>query len=651
MTDIWGFLLQTLTASGAAVLLLCLKAMLRDKLSPRWQFAVWSVLALVLLLPAGRGGRYVLVNWPLLVETLKTALTGEYTLTRVIAPVPLPRWELPGTAADWVFAAYCAGVVFFLLRYLISYIHLRRSLKQGAPARAGYQEQIETIARWYHLPACPAVETGALTSAFVCGVFSPILAVPAGSNLDDKVILHELLHLKYRDTVWGVVICLFRCLHWCNPLLWYCANRAENDLESLCDQRVLERLRGEERRDYGRVLLSMANEKYARTPGASSIANGGRNIARRIEAIARFKHYPPGMALASVCVALVLLPPLTVGTRAGTPDQSLRVSTPLAQHLSMASARSARCTTCAGALDAYAKAVLMGNTVFRAMCAPLSRQEELARGLASADTANANYTWDPGLPAGAVPSSGYLIYNLAPAGEGYEGLLAVHVIPDRSVWGDNWNGIYIAFQPVRAELEGDRWVVIPQGGFYMEWAEGYLNLPTLGPDNIIQPEWRYEDRWEDFTVRVSWSTTWKVPVPGDTNPDAFAAAPFPDGEFVGSYGQHLTVVYTGDEADKEKYTSVGVKYRPLVSGQARLQLGELDTMDSPGGSGSSNTGDGFAWHTLEPGWDDEISMGGGGSTLTYDEFTMPSSYAADLYVNGERVKEMTLLPVEGGGLT
>ena len=86
MTDFWSLLLQTLTASGVAALLLVVKAMFRDKLSPRWQFAVWGVLALMLLLPAGFGGRYVLFNWPLLVETLKSRLTGDFgTLTKVIA--------------------------------------------------------------------------------------------------------------------------------------------------------------------------------------------------------------------------------------------------------------------------------------------------------------------------------------------------------------------------------------------------------------------------------------------------------------------------------------------------------------------------------------------------------------------------------------
>lgn len=71
--------------------------------------------------------------------------------------------------------------------------------------------------------------------------------------------------------------------------------------------RVLERLQGEERREYGLILLNMANEKYARVPGTSSISNGGKNIKRRITAIVRFKKYPKGMALVSVCIGIILI--------------------------------------------------------------------------------------------------------------------------------------------------------------------------------------------------------------------------------------------------------------------------------------------------------------------------------------------------------
>ena len=101
MNDIWSVLLQTLTASGVAALLLALKAMFRDKLSPQWQFAAWGVLAMVLLRPAGWRGRYVLFNWPFYVELLRSALTGEYgALAHVTVPVPLPPLTAPRTAAD-----------------------------------------------------------------------------------------------------------------------------------------------------------------------------------------------------------------------------------------------------------------------------------------------------------------------------------------------------------------------------------------------------------------------------------------------------------------------------------------------------------------------------------------------------------------------
>ena len=196
---------------------------------------------------------------------------------------------------------------------MFSYIRLRLALMRGRPAQAG---RVRAVAEAYGLPCCPAVEVDGLPTAFVCGVLKPVLALPAGVETDEKVILHELLHLKYRDVAWGWVIAFFRCLHWCNPLLWLCADWAGSDLESLCDQRVLERLEGEARRDYGRILLEMADEKYARTPGTSSAANGGKNIARRIETIARFKRYPAGMGLVSVCILLTLAAPLIVGVRA-----------------------------------------------------------------------------------------------------------------------------------------------------------------------------------------------------------------------------------------------------------------------------------------------------------------------------------------------
>lgn len=649
MTDLWGFLLQTLTASGAAALLLVVKALFRDKLSPRWQFAAWGVLGLVLLVPAGLGGRYALVNWPWLVETAKTALAGDYSLTRVLVPIPLPRLRVPETAADWLYAVYAAGVLVLLIRYVLSYVRLRLALRHGAPAGETRTAQIGAVAERYGLPVCRAVEVPGLTSAFICGVFRPVLALPAGTEADDKVLLHELLHLRHRDAAWGLVICLLRCLHWCNPLLWYCADRASNDLEARCDQRVLELLEGEERRDYGRILLSMANEKYARAPGTSSMANGGKNIRRRIESIARFKKYPAGMALVSVCVAVTLAAPLLLGTRAdavyeggGSLPRNMDVSA------AMASARTVWCTTPAGALDTYAKSVLDQNGVYRAMCAPLEEQAAIGEELRANTEAGVYPTWDTGLPCWPNTQSGYAVYNLElVGGDAYEGLLVVELNYPPEGQAAEESHTWLAGQSLRTERQDGRWVVLPLGEFQAV-ETNWGSLPPYNYENL--PAYLYEARTENFTVRLRYQTAFRVDSYVQNNSwffssQSFDTTPQPQGEFTAMDGQELSVIYTGDPADKDEIRSIGVSCAPVQEGEERPELRKAGTGNV---GGSSSDGSNWGARSLERDWGPEVRISGGGGSRHPKDFDQPAVYAADLYINGVKQAELTLLPVEGG---
>ena len=654
MGDFWAFLLQTLTASGAAVLLLIVKAMFRDKLSPRWQFAVWGILGLVLLIPAGLWGRYALLNWPMWVEALKSLLTGSYTLTRVTAPVPLPSLTPPATVFDWLYWVYVLGVLFLLGRYLLAYVRLRLALKHGRPVSPETAGRIQAVADRYHLPACRGVEVEGLGSAFVCGVFSPVLALPAGKAVEDKVLLHELLHLKHRDVVWGILICLLRCLHWCNPLLWYCADEAGNDLESLCDQRVLERLEGEDRREYGQILLSMANEKYARSPGTSSASNGGKNIRRRIEAIVRFKRYPAGMALVSVCAALMLAAPLVFGSRAvSVYDEGGRLSGRADIDLSLASARTTWCTTMAGALDAYGKSLLVQSGAYRAMCAPLADQANIAQVMGDRQAEGLWPAWDTGLPIEADRSEGYYIYNLEPAGEGaYQALVAVKLngAPDGQ-WEENT--MYLAYQQVRVWKEGSRWVVAEQGDIQ--------SVETVGATSIrwseVLPAYVYSGTAENFRVEVRCQKTFAVDNTVQNTNDTswffgpsttFDTVPKPNAQFDEvTNSQRTRCVYLGPAEEKAAITQLGVSVLPLEEGEERPTLPSARQGNV---GGSSTQGDDWASRELDSDWGPAISMGGGGGSSEFDtdSFLLPDFYAADLYINGEKAAELTLRLQEGG---
>ena len=536
MDNLWAFLNQTLALSVTAVLLLLLKKLFEDKLSPRWQYGIWSIFALRLLLPVGLFHRYLFPQGQVLLAWAKNAVEGRissalsapYEEIAVSAPVPLlpDGFSVPRSITDWLFYLYIAGAVISLLWLAGTYLLLRRTVSKGHKAGEAEMAQVQAVATAHALPmprrilVLPQVE-----SAFVCGFLRPVLVLPE-QQVDDKVLLHELLHLRYGDIWAGVGICLMRCLHWCNPLVRYCCNRMQNDCEALCDQRVLERLEGEERRQYGVILLSMADEKYARAPGTSSMANGAGNIKRRIAAIARFKRYPAGMALVSVCVAVVLGATCLVGSA-----QADTVT--LSEHtlsLAMAQASVYRPTTPAGALDLYTSAVLTDNGAILAMVTPEKEQVALAEKLAAsprwslglssfweeAEAPNYFELWDEGMDAPVrTYQANWYVYNLLKTEDDYTGTLVLDASPWTSASYEE--APWIFYQDVLLEPNGGGWSVRPLSDWtQIPFGTQYAALSAeYGSEDLPALVYRGANGTHEFWIELQYILS--VPKQGEKN--------------------------------------------------------------------------------------------------------------------------------------
>ena len=645
MYNLWAFLLQTLTASGAAVLLLIIKYLLKDKLTPSWHFFVWSVLGIVLLFPAGTNGTYSLVNWRFPIEVIKSFF-GDYSYVRVLFPFPVIK-SVPKTVPEWIFLLYAVGIMINLGRYTVSYIRLRCLVGNGQIPNQETLERIHILACRYDVKVDRIKEVAAVPTAFVCGFWHPVFVIPEGRELDDKVILHELVHYKNKDTLWNSLICLLRCLHWCNPILQYCAKRAMNDMESRCDQRVMEVLEGEERREYGRILLSMTNEQYANTPGCTGINNGGKNISERIEALARFKRYPAGMGLVSVCVMIILTFSLVVGVRADSVLNRWQGANSALWNL--ASARSTPCTTYAGAMDTYGKAVLTWNGVYRSMCAKEADQKLLEEKVKE----NGEQSF-MGVPERRPKvESGYYIYNLKEENGSYQGLLVLELMygPDYKKMPEG--KMYLAYQTIEAKKENGRWVIEPLTEFqYME-AEG----PGLTWGCLALPGVIYSDEAGGFKVEIKYQTVHRMNNEIATNDGTmnlfgvyttFDSVPKPHAEFSEvRVSSDISLLHLGTEEERASIDQVGVSSMWLMEGESRPEYLRAASGGTHGGS--SNTGESYQSLALERGWDKNLSLGGGGTSYEAGEdIPMPKAYAADFYVNNELVAAMTLYP-EGGG--
>lgn len=618
MTSLWSLLLQTIGASLTAVVLLCAKGLFREQLSPRWQYGVWGILALRILLPAGVLGRSLFPWGRVALEAAKTAVEGglssalcaPYDVTRVYAPVPLflKGFPRPGSITDVLFYLYAAGVVLSLLWFLGAYLGLRRTLKRARRPEPERLAQLEGVCARYGLKAparivvCPAAE-----SAFVCGPLRPVLVLPEGET-DDKVLLHELLHLKYGDVWAGVGMCVLRCLHWCNPFLWYCWDWAQNDCEALCDQRVLERLEGEERREYGKILLSMAGDRYARAPGTSSMANGGANIKRRITAIARFKRYPAGISLAAGCIGVVLGVGCLMGAAQAVDLSELSPELPLA----LAQTRLSRPTTPAGALDTYVKAVLSGNGLYLSMVTPQDELPELVERLES--ERYFNMTTDDFSSFPYYVSDYHVLYGKSRHSEGRQADWSVYEFiehPDGSYTGllvldghywikEAWDTkILVLYQYVQVAPQDGGWTVTPLS----EWEPlPPGNLTPWDDSESALPRMVYEAEAEGLRVELDYWYALSVSnrVNPNTSNDPFASwfsatqemdpIPKPWTVFTEWYqggGKEITRLDSGEAV------SAGLEICPLRGDEAERwtleTAGELKYTSFSGNSGSGGS--------------------------------------------------------------
>ena len=682
MTNLWAFLLQTLYVTGVGLLLLAIKTLLKDKLSPRWQYAVWSVLALRILLPAYTGKYYVLLPLPLWVETAKvmvephwaSAYTNVYEATQVTSPIP---WltGAPVSLSDWLFLLYVVGVVVTLLWYLISWLRLCLLLRQGTPVPADVQEQIERIGETYACKTCRAIELPGLPSPMVCGVFRPVLALPKGKALDDHVILHELLHLNYKDALQNVFWCFCRALHWCNPIVRLLLNRVGNDMESLCDQRVLERLHGEDRRNYGISLLAMANDKYPRAVGTTSLSNGGKNIAQRIEAIVRFKRYPRGMALASVCVVVVLAASCLVGmVDKEEPLYDMMYFGPKTDRAAAVSHLN-YCTTVAGALDTYAKGIINESSLCLAMATTGETQKEMEalartgtyRGLPSEIEVYHAIDHDVPSKESVRYQLGYVYYdkmeapsvrNLQKEKDGsYSALLVLYVTqvldPELHYITDDEGKIggQLVFS-LKVWKEGVRYVV-QQLGDSVLYTEGIAG--TYSP-YLVPALKTYAAEGNSGSVVVTCRSSHRVGT-YYTSSGIFGGTsqlredPDPNAEFweeVPSYQYQTEYTFSGSEAEKAALTQVESKTKPIgIGGKVIEQSNSYSSRNDSGNFIEWTDGDGRyrCSKYLEGLWDGTLVCNGG--TSQYAD--PPEAFEVQILWNKEVKETLTAKEVPTNG--
>lgn len=652
MTSIWSFVMQTIEVSLMAMILLIVKKVLKDKLSPRWQYGIWSLLLICMIVPVGVFGTYIFPRIAVYIEAIKSLVENHlnssyiqsYQLIRNVSCFPYIT-AFPLSLTDFLFVIYILGVVIGIVRYMLQYIMLRHLLKKGYPPTYQQEQQLQSVCQEYHLKACQMVLIENLPSAFICGLIKPILVLPYHQEVDDKVLLHELLHYQYKDVLQNVIWSLFQCLHWCNPFMNYIFKIIHNDMESLCDQRVLELLKGEERREYGRILLSMTNEQYPHAFFTTSLSNGGKCIKERIEAIVRFKQYPKGMSLVSFCIGMMLLPLAITGQSSASYIQSYETDiSNFSYQVSLASARMMKCSTMAGAIDVYAKGILNNNDMYLVSVMPASQQECYQDVLKQKPEG----IWADGT------ESLYQIVNLKEMDkDDYEAYLLFQYFEEF----DEINQRFVDYTliPIRVFKENG-WKLIQNGDVVKDrdlldndsWFSGCFDIfrmKQVSNQQTIQKDLKRGslqlDIYDTYTVKDEQTTR-------DMFGNSFFSMEANPNATIGNCCQYVKVVYQDDMSFDEPIQHIGLRIKNLnhITDEIGFEAeNEKDVLNTSGGGSNGLEASEMINTSFIHDWNQTHQFQMGYKTFSdydYPHYPFPEGYAVRVLINGKVLEDVKI---------
>ncbi len=343
LTLLFDWLLAaSLRASALTLAVLALQLVLHRHLSPRWRYALWLPVLLVLLMPVRPESRWSFEN------AFLAAIQPEAPAQAAVLPVVMPsETVLPTTepmpaatpapvsdSINWQHLgvlAWLAGSCGILLSGVLSFSRvLSRFKATRQPVGEKLQALISQTAQEVGLRHEPQVWISpSVSSPAVAGVLRPALLLPerfdhAFTLSEVRLILqHELTHLKRHDLPVNALLCVLMALHWFNPLLWLAFFKVRADREAACDAQVLEDATHARRVEYGHALLKVesAFSPLSLSLGFVGIFQRGTALRSRIRAIATQRRaHPVAQACTGLCMVLLSFFGIT---RAEEPNHSI----------------------------------------------------------------------------------------------------------------------------------------------------------------------------------------------------------------------------------------------------------------------------------------------------------------------------------------
>ncbi|MDA2243663.1 M56 family metallopeptidase [Bacillus cereus] len=340
----FDWLIETsLMASILVGFILCIKVLFRNKLTPRWQYMLWIVLMIRLLLPWSPDSSYSIYSLLSYSSSVSEVIPKNMPATENIVNIESDRKvelesnskmvtktsepevkvssEKQTTFSLYQLALYVwlAGVIvlavitFLTNRRLYSYIKKQPDITD---------EQVATVFNRckQSMKMKKAVSlrlAGKIASPTVFSFFRPkVLLSKKHMKVLNKqqlqyVFYHELAHIKRNDVAVNWIMYSLILLNWFNPILWYAYFCMREDQELACDAYALTFIDKEEQIAYGHTIITLLQHYSYQVPSLANLSRNKRTLKRRIVMIKKFQKKSYRLSLLGI-IAIVAIASLSL---------------------------------------------------------------------------------------------------------------------------------------------------------------------------------------------------------------------------------------------------------------------------------------------------------------------------------------------------
>ncbi|QQP80650.1 M56 family metallopeptidase [Bacillus sp. TK-2] len=335
----FDWLIETsLMASILVGFILCIKVLFRNKLTPRWQYMLWIVLMIRLLLPWSPDSSYSIYSLLSYSSSVSEVIPKNMPATENIVNIESDRKvelesnskmvtktsepevkvssEKQTTFSLYKLALYVwlagviilAAITFLTNRRLYSYIKKQPDITD---------EQVTTVFNRckQSMKMKKAVSlrlAGKIASPTVFSFFRPkvLLSKKHMKVLNEQqlqyVFYHELAHIKRNDVAVNWIMYSLILLNWFNPILWYAYFCIREDQELACDAYALTFIDKEEQIAYGHTIITLLEHYSYQVPSLANLSRNKRTLKRRIIMIKKFQKKSYRLSLLGVIVIVAI---------------------------------------------------------------------------------------------------------------------------------------------------------------------------------------------------------------------------------------------------------------------------------------------------------------------------------------------------------